>query len=773
MIMRAVDEIALQSAAGSDLILPVYLSVARATSTERLLFAVVRRIFEAVSDSGLLSRLPAHTRHALLVAYMRTSLAFKETQAEARERGASLDLGGAKTLVDLAVPKLSMSAKRSRSLATEAAFLAYSETDVEHDLMRIVSLVDQATFVTPLRRQWLGWLRRRSPVKSGRPHLVIVLDEVDKLTLDPSGMVAVEDLLNGIKNVLTMPGAHFLVVAGPDLHDRALRDSARGTGVYESVFGWRMYMPCNWDAPRALLADLVRTDAAATHVDELSVLAGYLRFKARGVPRRLLQEINAFVVWDGMAPRLRISEEDMNRVAFYANMEGILGEYFSAVGSRPLFRLAIDQDRWRLGGYYVLDWVLQSEGEPFSAAELLSEEDDPRFDPLLRISRRDVEPLLVHLAKHDVLTVVREMNANATVFADIAEASATVYRLNPEILKSVFGIAAQNETERAALDISLTGLHDQRRDGPVTEFEINVPAVPLRVVGGRYELLDLLGQGGMGSVYKGRDVATGRPVAVKLLRSSLGKDALARARLQREAELAKSLDHPQIVRTYEVLQEADGSPALVMELLQGQNLTQIVSSARPMSPAETAAIGSVLAAALDYISEQGIVRLDLKPSNVIMADRGPVIIDLGIAVRPATGSALTRAGQLVGTPAYMAPELIEGKEPDPRADQYALALVLYYCLTGRTPWDDINGVPALIIAVMTEDVDTSGLPVSAEFKQVLSRALARDRDQRYPGAADFRDALLATPERRSLAAGPSAASVDSRPNSRVGEGGIE
>lgn len=152
LVLRALDEIVARSAP-SDLVLPVTLSVARTTTTERLLFAIVRRIFEALSDSGALERLPPETRHALIIAYMRTSLAFKETQSEARERAAGIDLSigpgkAMKAVADFAVPKVSMSAKRSHSLATEAAFLAYSETDVEYDLMRIVSLVDRKSGVT-------------------------------------------------------------------------------------------------------------------------------------------------------------------------------------------------------------------------------------------------------------------------------------------------------------------------------------------------------------------------------------------------------------------------------------------------------------------------------------------------------------------------------------------------------------------------------------------------------------------------------------------------
>lgn len=770
LVLRALDEIVARNAP-SDLVLPVTLSVARSTTTDRLLFAIVRRVFETLSDSGVLERLPPQTRHALLVAYMRTSLSFKETQSEARERSAAMDLSigpgkVVKALADFAVPTVSMSSKRSHSLATEAAFLAYSETDVEYDLMRIISLVDGAPDLVAERTSWLRrlwpWLARPH---QRRLHLIIVIDEVDKLTADAAGLAAVEELLSGIKNVLTMPGAHFLVVAGPDLHDRAIRDAARGNGVYESVFGWRLYVPCIWDAADRLVADVVSADAK---VDEslLASLADYLRFKARGVPRKLLQELNGFVAWDGIRPSLQIGAKDMERVEFYARLERILRAYFESSGRRRLFPVAIDEDRWRLGGYYVVDWVLQSEGEPFTAADLLREGNDAEFDPLLRISRRNVDRLLDHLAEHRLLEVVREMSAMATVIGDIAESSAKVFCLAEEVRYLLYGFAARHESERGAREMSLAPaeMASARAAGaPAQTAAVSVLAMrpPPRILAGRYELGDLLGQGGLSSVYKGRDLVTGRQVVVKLLRPSLGDDTQAMARFRREADIARRLTHPQIAQTYDVLDGPDRSPALVTEWLNGPNLRDRILRDGPMPPSEVAAIGRVLAAALDYIAGEQVVRLDLKPSNIVMADRGPVIVDLGIALRADTGTpGLTHTGQFVGTPAFMAPELVEGRQPDPRADIYALGLVLFYCLAGRGPWEDLVNQLAIIAAVINEQVDLTNLPISPEFRQVLGRALAKDRDERFPTAADLRDALTETPEWRLVGVGHGARDDD-------------
>ncbi|MEV7240058.1 hypothetical protein AB0N92_02180 [Streptomyces sp. NPDC093248] len=131
-----------------------------------------------------------------------------------------------------------MTGRRTRSRTTEAAFLAYSETDVEHDLVRIIQLLSGRDGRPALR----GRLRRARPRL--RIHPVVVLDEIDKLTDDGDDAIAdLERLLGSLKNVLTARGAHFILVAGPDLNDRALTDADRGNGLYESVFAWRMYVP--------------------------------------------------------------------------------------------------------------------------------------------------------------------------------------------------------------------------------------------------------------------------------------------------------------------------------------------------------------------------------------------------------------------------------------------------------------------------------------------------------------------------------------------------
>jgi serine/threonine protein kinase len=771
LVMRALEQLNAGPGPG-DRILSVSLSVARSTKTDQLLFAIVRRIFERLSDSGELEKLPPQTRHALLVAYMRTSLSFKETQSDSRQTSAGLNVGMGsgklvKAVADIAVPSMSVSANRSHSLATEAAFLAYSETDVEYDLMRIVSLVDTAHGGSPAHRSLLRRVRYRPWRKSQiqpRLHLLIVLDEVDKLTVDDAGLATVEELISGIKNILTMPGVHFLVVAGPDLHDRAVRDVARGNGVYESVFGWRLYVPCIWDAPDRLVTDVIsEPDREAEGVDSL---VQYLRFKARGIPRRLLQELNDFVVWEQDRPWLRIDDTEMERVEFYARLERVLRGFVEGGRNSRLFPVAIDEDRWRLGSYFVVDWVLQSEGDPFTASELLREGEEANFDPLLRISRRSIERLLDHLVRNEILEVVREVSGGNTFVSDVAESNEKVYRLSERVNGQLYGFAARRESERAALDVSLSipvregtqrvRIPDRAMFEPTYYPEAAAAApksIAEEIIGNRYAVGELIGQGSMSSVYKGRDMRTGRQVVIKVLR--LADDPVALGRFRREGELLKTLDHPNVVRVYDVL-DGPKTFAIIMERLQGPTLDEHVKRDGPLSPGEAAAMGQIIAGAMDYLVSKQVVRLDLKPANIVMADRGPVIIDLGIAFAMDRDSAdhLTASGQIIGTPDFMAPELVESAPAGPQSDIYALGMVMYYGLAGKTPWGT-GDIFALFFRILNEPIDLTDLLISPELRDVIQRATARNPGDRFASAAAMRDALLATPEWASIKVGVS------------------
>ncbi|MEV6107524.1 serine/threonine-protein kinase [Streptomyces sp. NPDC051940] len=759
LVLRALAQAAEEWRGDNEELVIVHLSVARSMTPDQLLFAVVRRIFETLGDHGLLQRLPREVREPLLLAYTRTSLSYKEMHSDTREAGGAAGFGAQQGPLAAVAPNLNIAGKRIRAQAMEASFLAYSETDVEHDLMRIIRLLSGLEGPDSRPRRLL----RRRRDRRLRVHPVIVLDEIDKLTDNrEEALREFEELLGRLKNVLTTRGAHFLVVAGPDLHDRAILDTDRGNGVYESVFAWRMYVPCLWNAPEALVRGL--TGMSQVDVGSLLEFIAYLRFKSRGVPRRLLQEFNGLIQWNGPAPSLRVPAEEWARIGFYGGLEALVDDAVTAHVPAGLLPVPIDQDRWRLGGYHVVDWALRSKGRPFTCSDIVGSgtDDAQSIDPLLRMDSPTAERLLRHLNRGGVLDVVSEAGRpDATLYGDQAAVQVTYYKLADDIRRRLDGFTLRSEAERA--DLGLEG--PRPPDLFSTTFVGTAPpargAAPagvqppgaaadgrresvITLMADRYEVLAQIGQGGMGAVYRGRDSLTGQAVAVKLLHRQLLADEVFRTRLRREASVVRQLNHPNVVRFVDLVD--DPEPALVMELVDGPSLASVLRDSGPLEPVRVAVVARQLGAVLEQAAGLGLSRFDLKPSNVLMHPvRGAVMIDLGIAHFDNADARLTRTGVALGTPGYMAPEQVRGEPTDIRADLFALGLLLYECLVGRPAFEG-DDLWSRLYRIVQEDLPVSDLPVTPQLRDVLARLTARQRESRFPSPEDFLRALEHTPE---------------------------
>jgi Protein kinase domain len=746
--------------------LPVVLNVARPVGLDELLFEVVRRLFEALIDKGILDGLAPDVRDQLILSYARTSLSFKETRSETSERGATVGLDGG--AIPLA-PKLGLSRAHSKSLATEAAFLAYSHGDVEHDFLRILDLLNRPQQPPASRWKRLAWRMRGGARGTWQGRVVVVLDELDKLTGE-EGEQTVMTLLSGLKNILTTSHVHFIFVGGPELHDASMRDASRGNSVFESVFAYRLYVPCLWEASDRLLERVLAPGGVTA--EQRDVLRDFLDYKARGIPRLLLQQLNELVRWDrdGRA-YLHIDEAAASRIAFYARLQKAVIDFVGQPDDDDMFTLAIDRDRWRLGAHYITDTILRRRRAAFAVSEILAQSEGSAEEWLRRASPDKVQELVDQLVAHGIVRVAWDPDTG-TLIGDARQER--TYEVDSGVRRTLSALARDDARERADLYAPpppspppppSTAPAPPYASPPPPPYPPPSPApepyhppaeaqAPTpwsetdelgTVQGGRYHLLEVIGRGGMGTVYRARDARVGRDVAVKLLENPfLHDDPTMRARFRREAGIASSLSHPGIVATHASFEEPDGRMGIVMELVKGSSLRELL----PIPPTRAVKIAIHLLDALEYLAERGMARVDLKPDNIIVPESGqPVIVDLGLVkpVDSGTREFDTMAGLTVGTPSYMSPEQVRGGPVDIRSDLHALGLVLAELLTGERVY--MGESPAEVLYKVVEvEVDTSGLGVSPELRDTITRATARNAADRFASPAEMRDALRATPE---------------------------
>jgi WD40 repeat protein/tetratricopeptide (TPR) repeat protein/tRNA A-37 threonylcarbamoyl transferase component Bud32 len=259
-----------------------------------------------------------------------------------------------------------------------------------------------------------------------------------------------------------------------------------------------------------------------------------------------------------------------------------------------------------------------------------------------------------------------------------------------------------------------------------------------------YEILDVLGQGGMGVVYKARQPGLGRVVALKMIRDAALAGKPERARFRAEAEAVARLQHPHIVQIYEVGEE-DGRPFFSQEFVEGGSLAK-QADRKPLPHRQAAALVSTLARAMHYAHERGVIHRDLKPANVLLTAQGtPKVADFGLAKKADGSPGQTVSGAMVGTPSYMAPEQAAGKskEVGPAADVYALGAILYECLTGRPPFQGPTTADTLLQVLTAEPVPVRRLQpqVPRDLETVCLKCLRKEPHQRYASAAALADDL--------------------------------
>jgi eukaryotic-like serine/threonine-protein kinase len=281
---------------------------------------------------------------------------------------------------------------------------------------------------------------------------------------------------------------------------------------------------------------------------------------------------------------------------------------------------------------------------------------------------------------------------------------------------------------------------------------------PGDLISGKYRLLRQLGRGGMGSVWAGRNELTDRDFAIKFLLPELAKNREALHRFFLEARACGQIKHPAVVAVYDMGQAEDGTPYLVMELMEGEGLDQRLARSGVFRPGEAAACVGFIARGLEEAHIRGLVHRDLKPANVFFAidDRGevvPKVLDFGVS--KATSAAdpkfvRTNTGAVLGSPAYMSPEQARGDEDiDGRSDVWSLGVILYESLTGRVPFDGQN-YNMLMVNIITQPHKPAielNPTIPEDLSELIDRALKKHPDQRIATARELSDRLDAIASR--------------------------
>lgn len=300
----------------------------------------------------------------------------------------------------------------------------------------------------------------------------------------------------------------------------------------------------------------------------------------------------------------------------------------------------------------------------------------------------------------------------------------------------------------------MTSLEGDRAIGSPSSFFVSglwyarIVIGPGAVLGGRYTVQERLGAGAMGAVFRAVDAKAGREVAIKVLHAHVA-DAELRARFAREARLLHQIDHPGVVRALDWIADSDGT-ALVMELVPGESLRARLDRDGPLPVEEARRLGAAIFDALAAAHAAGVVHRDVKPGNVVLApgpDGAPTprLLDFGLATSAAV-TALTETGTLLGTPAYMAPEVLAGDDADARSDQYSAGCLVYEMLSGARPFADHKGGDLYLAIRDLEPTPIATLRPDAppDLVAAVTRAMAKRPGARYATAAAAREAISPT-----------------------------
>ncbi len=733
-----IDRIRTRARTGSVGLRPDYLvirlTLTRPLTPAELMHHLLRGLYRHLHDCELLDTIPQEIRSDLELAFHRTSLEI--SFATSSERTGSIGLKGPAGMPVAELLSLNSETKIGASRALK--YVAYDDKAAEQDLVAIAQrLVSSNSRRSTWRSKWLRllWFRRRD----SRFKILFLFDELDKLestsgATQPEG-AHLDLLLDHLKGLFTTSGITFLFVGGKDLHTRWLADLARGDSIYESVFASAVYIPALWNSVDAFCDPLVLGSSSSPEYHDFK---RFLAFKGRGIPRRIIRGLNDYVRWENDQPKLSFTRTDCRKFKFFAGLLDLL----QRTEERLFASGAVDRpdrvDQRRLGIYYLIDWMLQRGRIAFTvedavgASKSLSRAIAFAEDVLPEVIRT----LLRILTEAEYLEIIGAEATNALPPGAGGDAATRLYRVPSRRL-----VELGSETDAFGHELAVV------RSSTAASFPE------------RYREVELIGRGGMGSVYRAYDAGTRRQVAIKELAIPEWNEGGSLRRLEREIEILAALDHPNIVRIYDSHISSERG-YLVMEYVAGPTLKEVIGARVLASVDEAVAVMRALLLAVGHLHFHRVLWRDAKPSNIIVTEEGRlVLVDFGLARRfsaeePALSDQITGVGTILGTPAYMPPEQALGERADARSDIYSLGVIFYELLTGVIPF--AGGSPMSSIRRRLTEIPvhpkTLLAEIPASLDDVIMRCLARIPDDRFSSVEDVLERLPTTTTKISLAA---------------------
>lgn len=671
------------------------------------------------------------------------SKSLKETQNEttAQERAADASLGPPK-LTSILGGGMQFASKRSkessRSLEVEREYnLSAAIGDFEAVLHLLAKPEPGRT-----RSLWSFWpfAKRETEVKHVR--ILFIFDQIDDLAS-----------IQALAPLFSLPNSSFIVLGGIKLKEQIAAAKDEGRQVLDSFH--EEYLECQWNQSERILSLLISADEIGSR--RFSEFRDYLNFSAQGLPRRLFAAIDRHSSLIDDKFYLRLTESDMLRVrlgsrlhrVIWKNRKRILGDYIDSVQ----YYL---RDKALRGTYHLADRMFRVATFTMQDASTVVTQ---MSDAIIHSERERVLRNLLNVCVEEGLIVV---NGNKYT---LAEDILRLVKKIPDWLKDGFVDAQSFLKDLTAFgdpSVESTGvIHVRPHPSPDRPDVTIIGADKKRIMppsptigalmGNRYDLLEKLGEGGMGAVYLAKDKNLNRHVAIKVLHSHVGNSPETESRFVREARTVASLVHPNIVSVFDFFVLPTGQLALVTEYVQGESLeTQLQSK---LSLPKALDISIEIATALQAAHEQGIVHRDIKPSNILLSSRGQVkLLDFGIAKLRADEdvTTITRAGDLVGTPAYMAPEQVTGEPIDARADLYSFGALMYRMLTGRNRYEESLSTVALIHKIVTEQPEPPSLhnaSIPPELDLIVMKCLDPKPKNRFANAEELITALTSIRQR--------------------------